>query len=138
MPLTPEERARCKTHTGYGNVTLGASLAFGMARPIQTMFIIEDAMNLINEFGVARVRNVLGILDQIECRLVAALPLLQGESIGDLKPNLSVCSALEGEYVRWADRLSDELMVPRYPFSRRFSGLGPGMAGNVRVARGRA
>lgn len=124
MPLTVEEREKVKTHTGYGNVSMGASLAFGFARPIQTIFIVEDAMNLLNEVGVARVRNCLGILDQIECRLVAALPNLEFTKVDSIETNLAICDALEVEYVRWASRLADALMIPHYPFSRRFAGNG--------------
>lgn len=133
MPLTLQERARVKTALGYGNVSAGASLSFGFARPIQTMFIVEDAMNLVTEEGVQRVRTVLGILDQIECRLVQALTLLDVVQVGEVKPNLEVCDRLEVEYVRWVNRLCDELMVPKYPFSSRFSGSPAMAAGNIRT-----
>ncbi len=132
MPLTQTERERVKIHMGYGNVSMAASLTFGFPRPVQTMFLVEDAMNFLNEDGVNRVRQIIGILDKIECRLVETVDVLIASRAGDTDINLQAPDMIEREYVRWADRLADALMVPKYPFSRRTTG-GVGGIRNIKV-----
>jgi hypothetical protein len=116
-----------------------ASIQFGMATPIQTLFIVEDAMNLLPEVAVPRAQKMLGTLDAIEAKLASDLVLdqLQAEQIGNLKlrsadHGKTVTDLLEREYVRWAKRLADTLGCPLYPFSDRFSRSAGGVS-NGRV-----
>lgn len=116
-----------------------ASIQFGMATPIQTMFIVEDAMTLLPEVAVPRVQALLGILDNIVFgKMVEAQDFLAAEKLGELTlrsadwgkthPDL-----LERELRRYAGYLADTLGCPLYPFSRRFAG-GAGSVGNGRVS----
>lgn len=135
MPLTDSERARVRSHLGYMNVRMASSLSFGIPRPIETLFLVENAMNLLMEpDGVDRVRRLLGILDQMECLLLEAAPNLQISEVDGVKINPMAPAQIEREYVRWSNRLADELGVPHYSFSQRFRGVPPGGAGNVPVA----
>lgn len=132
MALTPEEKVRVRYHLGYLNVQPAASLSFGIPKPQQTMFLVEQSMDLLIAGAEDIVRRLIGILDSIECKLLEAAEYLVAESIGDLKLREKAPQALEQEYGRWAKRLADTLGVPLYPFSARFSG-GSGGAGNVPV-----
>lgn len=136
--LTEEEKERVRYHLGYmatsfGSQQAAASIAFGIPRPVQTMFLVEEAIQnlLTNAFAIDRVRRVLFTLDDIEEKLRSATCILVAEQVGELKlrgakrgethPDL-----LEREYVRWAKRLADILGVPLYHYSSRFRGGGPG------------
>lgn len=131
-PLTEQEKERCRYHLGYlgtsfGGETAAASMAFGVPQPIQTVFLMEEAIQnlLTNPHAVERVRSILCTLDQLEDKLRNAACQLAVESVGDLKLRSSKAGEtypdlLEREYVRWANRLADVLGVPLYPFAKRF------------------
>jgi len=134
MPLQPDERARVKYHLGYLGVSNAASLSFGMARPIQTLFLVEQAMsNLLDDF-LPKVRQILGIMDEVECRLVSAQSRLAAESLGDIRMREKEPDLLEDEYFRWGGRLADILGVPFYAYSNRYRGRGPARGGNIPVS----
>lgn len=123
--LTPQEKARTRYHLGYLGVQVADSLSFGQPVPLQTLFIVEAAMeNLIAEH-VPKVRSLLDILDGIECRLIAAADRLAAKRLDDLELRDNEPDLLEKEYYRWAGRLADILGVPFYSYSNRFKGKGP-------------
>ena len=122
--LTPQEKARTRYHLGYLGVQVADSLSFGQPIPIQTLFIVEAAMdNLILEH-VPKVRSLLDVLDGMECRLLAAADRLAASAIGELKLRDNEPDQIEKEYYRWAGRLADTLGVPFYSYSNRFRGKG--------------
>lgn len=125
--LTDEEKERVRYHLGYLNVQMAGSIQYGLPRPIQTLFILELAMdNLIDNggqvtsFAVNRVRRILTVLDNIEAKLVDAQDRLAAEKLGELKIRLGEPDLLEGEYNRWARRLANQLGVPLYGYADRF------------------
>jgi len=124
--LTEEEKERIRYHLGYVETSFAASLQLGIPRPVQTIFLVEQAMTLLtNEYALDRVRRVLFTLDEIERKLQDSLCLLVAEQLGDLKlrsatPGQTYPDLLEREYLRWAKRLADMLGVPLYPYSDRF------------------
>lgn len=114
--------------------TKAASLQFGVARPVQTMFLVQQAFELLTDpFAVDRVRRVLFTLDNIESKLQEALCSLVAEKLGNMTLRDKYPDLLEREYVRWARRLADIFGVPLYAFSERFKPQGP--ARNVTVNR---
>lgn len=131
-PLTEEEKERIRYHLGYLETSFGsnqaaASLAFGIPRPSQTIFLVESAIQelLTNMYAVERVRRILCIMDQIEGKLVEALPQLAAEKLGDMtlrgaEQGVTYPDLLEREYARWGYRLADILGVPVYPYSARY------------------
>jgi len=130
--LTPQEKERTRYHLGYLNVQLAGSVQFGLPRPIQTVFILEQAMDSLILETVPRVRAMLDTLDQIECRLIAAQGRLAASSMGELKLRDNEPDLLEKEYFRWGGRLADTLGVPFYAYSNRYKG-GGSKAGNIPV-----
>lgn len=138
--LTDQDKERARYHLGYMETSFAASLQLGIPRPVQTIFLLEQALGLlVNAYAVARVRKMLGYLDGIEDRMMCALPTLVAAQLGEMKlhPLASqgklLPDSLEHEYVRWAKRLADVLGVPIYPYSARFQVKGPGSA-NIRVS----
>lgn len=147
--LTESEKERVRYHLGYMETSFGgnqaaASLQFGIPRPIETIFLVEEAIQrlLTNEFAITRVRAVLQTMDNLEASLASAACSLQAESIGDLKLRSAKCGEtypdlLEREYVRWGLRLSDILGVPVYAYSTRYRKAGCGNGpGSIPVRRG--
>lgn len=130
--LSEADKERCRYHLGYLNTSFAASLTLGIPRPVQTLFLVEDAMGLLIPQTVPRVLRVLCIMDGIEEGLVKALSQLGVSKLGelDLHPlkdqGKLVTDSLEREYVRWGNRLADILGVPHYPFSARYAKRGPG------------
>ena len=114
------------------SVTAAVQITYGIARPTQTLFLVELAMN--NLMGVAedKVRQIIGIMDGIECRLVDAQDRFAAESIEQLKLRDNEPEKLEGEYYRWGGRLADTLGVPFYAYSNRYKNPGPSIQ-NVSV-----
>jgi hypothetical protein len=127
-PLTEEEKARVRHHTGYPEVQPAASIQFGLPRPLQAAFLLESAMGLVLPSAVPRIRDILQILDDLEQKMVDAQCYLVADQLDTItlagaqdQRSRLVTDRLESEYVRWAERLVDIFGVPLYPFSSRFN-----------------
>lgn len=143
-PLTEGEKERIRYHLGYMETSFGgnqaaASLAFGIPRPAQTMFLVESAIQelLTNLFAVERVRGILQTMDNIELQIAAAACTLAAESLGEIKlrgatKGETFPDLLEREYVRWGYRLADVLGVPVYAYSKRYQSSGATVS-NIKV-----
>lgn len=119
----PNEKERIRYHLGYLNVQPAASINFGIPVPIQTMFLVEMAMDNILQVAEDRVRKILTILDGVECKLVAAQDYLVVSKVDEIELRANHPDLLEQEYCRWAARLSDELGAPLYPGATKFRSL---------------
>ncbi len=128
--ISESDKERIRYHTGYMEVSFAASMQLGIPRPIQTIFLLEQAMNLLtNRFAISRVIRLLDILDETECRLEQAQKQLSVEKLGDMTlrgatEGETVTDLLEREYSRWAKRLADIFGIPLYPYSARFKRVG--------------
>ena len=134
--LTEEEKARVRTHLGFPGTSNPSVYMFGQVINVQGSFLVESAMDHLMEHSASRVRQLLGVCDGLEQKMIKAACYLTVESVGDIKmrPNKggeSATDALRREYVYWAERLADELGVPYYPYASHFKGGSM----NVRVSR---
>lgn len=126
--LSDADKERARYHLGYLASSFAASLQFGLPRPQQTMFMVENALaDLSNPYAVNRVVCILDDLDRIEQRMKLSLDQLGVDTLDKLKLRANLPDLLEREYKRWAGRLADVLGVPFYAFSQRFRNTGPGM-----------
>ncbi len=133
MAFTPEERQQIRYHLGYNSSQPAASITFGIPRPIQTLYLVELAMNYILPVAENKVRQIVGVLDGIECRLVEAQERLAAKSLDTLTMRADETDALEAEYYRWGGRLADVLGVPFYAYSNRYKRHGKSYAGSIPV-----
>ena len=133
MPFSAEEKARIRAHLGYLNVQPAASVSYGIPKPIQTMFLLEVAMENILPTGEDRVRFILQTMDRIECLLVEAQERLAAIQLGDLQLRENEPDMLEKEYFRWGGRLADQLGVPFYAYSNRYKQFAAASAGSIPV-----
>ncbi len=125
--LTDAEKSRVRYHLGYLASGFAPSLQFGLPRPVQTVFMLEQALSgLVEAGGLDRVRRILSFLDRIEEKMVCALDQLGVEQLGEIKLRKEHPDLLEKEYDRWSSRLADILGVPKYPFSAKTQRRGPG------------
>lgn len=124
--LSEADKERIRYHTGYMEVSFAASLQFGLPRPIQTIFMLEQAMTLlVSQYAITRVVKTLDILDETECHIENSQKQLYAEKLGELTlrgadEGKTTPDLLEREYQRWAKRLADILGIPLYPYSARF------------------
>jgi hypothetical protein len=114
------EKERIRYHMGYLNVQPASSISFGIPIPIQTLFLLEFAMDQILPEAEDRVRKLLVILDNIECRMIEGQQYLVVNAVDDIKIRADQLDRLEDEYSRWAARMADELGAPLYPGAYKF------------------
>lgn len=120
MAFSAAEKERIRYHLGYLSAQPAASIQLGIARPIQTLFLVESAMDLLLPVAEPRVRKLLCVMDETEDRMFRGQKRLAAEQLGDLRPRADEIDRLEAEYYRWACRLADIFGVPLYPLSERF------------------
>lgn len=125
--LTNEEKSKVRRHLGFPETTAVSAYAFGIPITLQGVFLVDNAMNVLNEEGAARVRELLAVLDSMEQKILKAACTLTVESVDNIKmrgaqAGMTATDLLEREYKRWASRLADCLGVPFYPYSNRFGG----------------
>lgn len=134
MALTDEQKERVRYHLGYLSSSPAGSLQFGQPRPAQTLFLVESAMGNLMAVAEPRVLRILGVLDDIECKLVEGLEYLVASSLDSMQIREDHLDRLEREYWRWAGRLADVLGVPFYHYANRFRKEGRGSkAGSIPV-----
>lgn len=134
MALTAEEKARATYHLGYMGIQSASALSFGIPRPVQTLFLVETALNNILPIFEDKLRRIVNIMDGIECRLVDAQERLAASQLDSLKTRADEPQALEVEYQRWGLRLADLLGVPPYYYSTRYRRQPGQRGGNVPVS----
>lgn len=132
MPLSESDKERVRYHLGYLEVQGAASIQFGIPRPLQTVFLLEDAMNNIIANAISRVQKILTVLDGIENKLIESQDRLAAKRLDSLELRENEPDQLEREYVRWGHRLADILGVPIYAYSTRYRAAG-NAAGNIPV-----
>ena len=131
MPaLSDHDKGRCRRHLGYLALSSGSAIAFGLPMPVQTLFILEQAMNLLlDDQAVEYCQKLLHRCDELEetsyqaakTGLVAVAGKLTLHPQGRLGTD-----NIDREYHKQVGRLADHLGVPRYPFSERNRRTGPG------------
>ena len=120
--LSESEKERTRYHLGYLATQGAASIQLGIPRPLQTLFLVEQAMNIIIEAAVPRVRRLLKVLDDIEDQMIESQVRLSAKKLDGIELRDNEPDMLEREYKRWSGRLADMLGVPPYPYSNRNKG----------------
>lgn len=136
MAFDDAEKERIRYHMGYLQVAPAAALTFGIPAPIQTLFLVESAMDRVLPAAEDRIRKLITVLDQIECRMLDGQNYLIADQLSDITIRADNIDKLEDEYCRWASRLADVLGSPLYPGAERFRRLrggGAGQAGSIPV-----
>lgn len=134
-PLNESERLKVRYHLGYPCTGPSApSIQLGIAKPQMTLFMVEQAMDLLSDEACTLVRELLCKLNVTEQRMFAkqgelSVAAVNGITLRTSKAGERITDMLENEYRRWMDRLADSLGAPKYPYSNKVNRRG----GNVRV-----
>jgi len=133
----PPEKERIKYHMGYTGQATAAGLAYGLPVPIQTMFLVESAIDRLPTTSEDRVRKLITTLDKIECKMEGGLDSLEVTRVEQVEIRKDHIDELEKEYCRWAARLADVVGAPLYPGAAKFRSLlgvgGGAVAGSIPV-----
>ena len=120
-------------HLGYPNQQSLASIQWGIPKAMQTLFIVDLALNNLIEEAIPRIRAILKTMDSVECKLICAQDRLAASALDGLKLRENEPEMLEREYVRWGMRLADEIGAPIYAFSTKYRSVASMGAGNIPV-----
>lgn len=120
--FTLEEKGRIRYHLGYSTIQPVATIVSGVQGSSQTQFIVEAAMDRVPASQMTLVRRLVSVLDGLEMKLIDAQDRLAASVVDEITMNPDEPDKLEGEYTRWAMRLSDLLAAPLNPYSSRFNG----------------
>lgn len=123
-PLSDEEKGRIRHHLGYSQPSAVANIQLGIPALTQTSFLLEANMNRIPDTVVGIIRAGLSRLDQLEVKLFDTAFGLDAEKVDEIVINLDQPNHVEREYVRWVDRLADDLACVKNPYSVRWMGTG--------------
>lgn len=123
--LSEEEKERIRFHLGYMETNFAASLQFGIPRPVQTIFLLEQAMvQLQGPYAIQRCRAVLAKIDCVDDQLLdPGVALLYAKKLGELElregdAGKSSTDLIRKEMLWHIKSLADLLGVPIYPYSR--------------------
>jgi len=120
--LSQEEKTSVLLHMGYqAQQMASASMSLGIPSATQPMFLVASALERIPESAVGELRRTLGHLERIKVRLMDIVEQLDVSEIGNIKLREDATNALEREYNRWAQRLSNLLGAPLNPYAERYA-----------------
>lgn len=122
MALSPEERERVRTHLGYTSTAPVSSIAFGVPRGGESLYMVESAMNNLLVVAEGRVRETLGRLDTTLDRINGAEERLAARSIGEIETNPDEIKMLWRSYRSWQEQLANVLGVYPNRFDQRMMG----------------
>jgi hypothetical protein len=134
MALTPEERVSIKHHLGYPNAQMIETFVLGVPAAMESLFMLEGAMNAVAPAAEERVRQSLERLESVDRQIhdnQDALVLSKADEVEFRENELEL---LQRRYTRWQGELCNLLGVPGpNPFDARFSAAS-GQGINVSVS----
>lgn len=120
--LSQEEKTAVLLHMGYQAQQLAAaSITLGIPAATQPQFLVAMALERIPESSVGRLRMFLANLARIEQRLMEIVEQVDADKVDNIVINKDATGALEAEYNRWVQRLSNLLGAPVNPYSERYA-----------------
>ena len=120
MAFTLEDKAKIRRHLGYPNVTAASIYSLGSVVPIETLFIVDAAMNRVLPEAEDDILRFVAVLDRLECLLVNDQDFMVADVVGDVTLSREAADRHREEYVHWGNVLADALGVPIHQFSRRY------------------
>jgi len=120
--LSQEEKTAVLIHMGYQAQQLAAaSITLGIPSATQPQFLVAMALERVPESAVGRLRMCLANLARIEQRLMEIVEQVDADKIDNISLREDATGALEAEYNRWVQRLSNLLGAPQNPYSERYA-----------------
>ena len=135
--LTDAEKVEVRRHAGYPNVQQASTFEIGVPAGIQTMYVVEGAMNRLLPEAEPMLRSYLAVLNGIEQQVLEDQENLAAEKVDTITVNLEEFEMLMQQYKWWQAQLCNLLSIEPNPFDMR-PGFGSASAGglNARVVNG--
>lgn len=134
--LTDEEKSQIRTHMGYPGIRAASSFIVGFPATIETAYLIEGAMNEVRQGDLPRLRQILCVLNELECLDVSDVSVHVASRVGETEINHGEHRLIDARYDLWLSKLENLLCVPRNPFDKRWGGGGGPESINRRVLTG--
>jgi hypothetical protein len=125
--LTPEERVSIKHHLGYPNQQTIETFVLGVPQALESLFMLEGAMNAIAPQAEERIRVTIRRLDGIDAQIQENQDALVLSKADEVEFRENEFELLQKRYRWWQGELCNLLGVPcPNPFDARFQGGGGG------------
>jgi hypothetical protein len=135
--LTDEERVSCKHHLGYPNANAIQTFVLGVPQALESLFIVEGAMNAIAPGAEERCRRTLRRLDRLEEQIEENSDALVLTKADEVEFREDEFEKIMQRYRYWVGELCNLLGVPGpNPHDARYSQWNGGGGVNVAVAHG--
>ncbi len=136
--LTDEQRVSVKHHLGYPNANAYETFVLGVPASLESLFMIEGAMNSIAPQAEPRLQKTLNRLERLEEQIeenADALVLSKADEV-EFRPD--EFEQIIKRYRYWVGELCNLLGVPGpNPFDARYSAWNGGGGGvNISVSHG--
>lgn len=132
--LTEEDKNRCRSHLGYGQVMASQTFVQGVPAGVQTQFVIEGAMTRLLPSAEQMLRKWLDRLDSVEERIDDSTEDVLANKIGNIELNDKALQRLVDRYRYWQGKVCNLLQVQPNPYDQRpYLGMGWGAGSGVNV-----
>ncbi len=135
MPLSEEDRTSCRFHMGYPNTSPTTTMAMGLPINLDGLFILEANMSNLRETGVARVRQIVQVMDDLLFgAVVDSVDRMAVKRLGSIETNPDETKMLNRKLFEWACILADQVRAPLYAGCQRYRPFINGAGGACNVA----
>jgi len=135
--LTDEERVSIKHHTGYPNANAIQTFVLGVPAAMESLFMLEGAMNAIAPGAEDRCRQTLRRLDRLEMQIEENADALVLTKADEVEFREDEFEKILQRYKYFQGELCNLLGVPGpNPFDARWSQWGGGGGVNIAVSHG--
>lgn len=132
--FTASERQRIRVDLGYLGSGTSASFSLGLPRPMQNIYLVEDAINFVLPETEPIVRRIMDVMDNVETKLVEAQDLLAATKVDEILTRADECDRLEEQWVRWGEQLASVIGAPYNYYNARYQRWAAGsQAGSIPV-----
>lgn len=117
MAFSNEDKERVRYHLGYSSVSAVPAYFMGFPRATEPQWLVEVAMNNVLPEGEMRVRQIVGVMDGLEQKLVEATGRFAAKEVGEIVLRDDECDLLRNEYAHWRNQLGSALGIFPNPAS---------------------
>jgi hypothetical protein len=135
MALTDEERVGIKHHLGYPNPNAIETFVLGVPALMESLFVVEGAMNAVSPQSEERVRKTLRRLEKLDEQIEENADALLLTKADEVEFRDDEFEKIHQRYVYWQGQLCNLLGLPGpNPYDARWTGAAGGI--NIGVQHG--
>lgn len=127
--LSKEDKMRARYHLGYGSYTEGQAFAFGIITSVEPWAQAQAALDRMLPEAVSKFRQLINVLECIECEVYGTTDLATIESTSDVKVNRNMLKELRERYQLAQQGLSNLIgCIPNVWDQRQWLARGGGLS----------